>query len=189
MLEFDNLSDILDTLHRGGIILYPTDTLWAIGCDPTNETAVTRILQLKQLQSDKGLVTIAENVTQILEYVAHVPPRIDTLLTYHTRPLTVIYQESKNLAPGIAAADGSVAIRLATDAFCRHLLSQFEKPIVATGACVGYDALPVTFGGISSEILESVDYIVRYRRDEKNPQQPSQIVKLDNNGELEFIRE
>ena len=104
----------------------------------------------------------------LMEYVEHVPPRIDTLLMYHTRPLTVIYEQGEHLPQGVLASNGSVAFRVATDAFCKHLIHQLEKPIVATGACIGYEPLALTFGGISSEIIEGVDYIVRYRREEKN---------------------
>jgi L-threonylcarbamoyladenylate synthase len=189
MFEFDNLGDILQTLREGGIILYPSDTLWAIGCDATNPDAVAKVLALKNIEPSKGLVVLAENVDMILKYADHVPPRIDTLLMYHTRPLTVIYEQGENLPKGICAPDGSVAMRVPKDAFCQHLIQLFEKPIVATGACVGYDSLPLTFGSISSEILEGVDYIVRYRREEKSAQEASQIVRLDDNGELDFLRE
>jgi L-threonylcarbamoyladenylate synthase len=189
MFEFDNLGDILDTLRNGGIILYPTDTLWAIGCDATNPEAVEKVLALKNIQQSKGLVVLTDSVDMAMEYVDHIPPRIDTLLMYHTRPLTVIYEQGENLPKNVFAANGTVAIRVAKDAFCKHLIQQFEKPIIATGACIGYAPLPLTFGNISSEILEGVNYIVRYRREEKTPQEPSQMVCLDANGELDFIRE
>jgi L-threonylcarbamoyladenylate synthase len=189
MFEFDNISDILTTLQNGGLILYPTDTLWAIGCDATNSEAVQRLLALKQIEKSKGLIILTNTVEMAMEYVENVPPRIDTLLMYHTRPLTVIYSEGQNLAKGICAPNGTVAIRVAKDAFSKHLIEQFGKPIVATGACVGYEPMALTFGGISSEILEGIDFIVRYRREEKTQQEPSQIVRLDANGELDFIRE
>jgi L-threonylcarbamoyladenylate synthase len=189
MFEFDNLSDVLQILRDGGLILYPTDTLWAIGCDATNPEAVAKVLALKNIQPSKGLVVLVDSVDMAMEYVEHVPPRIDTLLMYHTRPLTVIYEQGENLPQDVLAANGSVAIRVAKDAFCKHLIQQFEKPIIATGACVDYVPLPLTFGGISSEILEGVNYIIRYRREEKTPQEPSQLVCLDVNGELDFIRE
>lgn len=189
MFEFDNIKDILKTLEDGGIILYPTDTLWAIGCDATNPIAVEKLLKLKQIEKNKGLVLLADSIEMIMEYVVQVPPRIDTLLMYHTRPLTVIYDKARNLPKAACAPNGSVAFRVAKDSFCKHLIQQFEKPIIATGACVGYEPLPMTFGGISSEIMEGVDYIIRYRREEKTPQEPSQIVRLDENGELDFLRE
>lgn len=189
MFEFDNLDEILKTLSNGGLILYPTDTLWALGCDATNDEAVAKLLALKQISSSKGLITLANDVDMVLEYVEHVPPRIDTLLMYHTRPLTVLYEQGRGLAKGVCAADGSVAFRVAKDNFAKALIQQFGKPIIATGACMGYDTLALNFGSISSTILEGVDYIVRYRREERTPQEPSQIVRLDENGELDFIRE
>jgi L-threonylcarbamoyladenylate synthase len=189
MFEFDNIKDILKTLENGGLILFPTDTLWAIGCDATNEAAVNKLLKLKQLEKNNGLVLLADSIEMVMEYVAHVPPRIDTLLMYHTRPLTVIYDEAINLPTNVCAPNGSIAIRVAKDNFGKHLIQQFGKPIVATGACIGYEPLPLTFGNISSEIMEGVDYIIRYRREEKSAQEASQIVKLDDNGELDFLRE
>lgn len=189
MFEFDNINDILKILEDGGLILYPTDTLWAIGCDATNPIAVDKLLKLKQIDKSKGLVLLADSIEMIMEYVVHVPPRIDTLLMYHTRPLTVIYDKAINLPKSVCAPNGSVAFRVAKDSFSQHLIQQFEKPIVATGACIGYDALPLTFGNVSSAIMEGVDYIIRYRREEKTAQEPSQIVRLDENGELDFLRE
>lgn len=189
MFEFDNINDILKILANGGIILYPTDTLWAIGCDATNPVAIAKLLKLKQIEKSKGLVLLADSIEMVMEYVEHIPPRIDTLLLYHTRPLTVIYDNARNLPPKACAPNGSVAFRVAKDNFSKHLIQQFEKPIVATGACVGYEPLPLTFGNISSEIMEGVDYILRYRREEKTAQEPSQIVKLDESGELEFLRD
>jgi L-threonylcarbamoyladenylate synthase len=189
MFEFDNLNDMLEVLQKGGIVLYPTDTVWAIGCDATNDEAVAKLLKIKKIEKTKGLVVLADTIETVMEYVEQVPPRIDTLLMYHNRPLTVLYPKGQNLAAGVCAANGSVAFRVAQDAFSRHLIQRFEKPIVATGACIGYNNIPLTFGNISSEILQSVDFIVRYRREERTPQEPSQIVRLDENGELDFIRE
>jgi L-threonylcarbamoyladenylate synthase len=189
MPDLDNIGEILSILKDGGIILYPTDTLWAIGCDATNPKAVQRVLELKKIEKSQGLVVLADSVEMIMEYVEHVPPKIDTLLMYHNRPVTVIYSKGLHLPSNVCAPNGSVAFRVSKDSFVKHLIKQLDKPILATGACIGYDALPLTFGGISSEILESVDYIVLYRREEKSVQEPSQIVRLDNNNELHFIRE
>ncbi|MFZ4545605.1 MAG: L-threonylcarbamoyladenylate synthase, partial [Saprospiraceae bacterium] len=171
------------------VILYPTDTLWALGCDATNPEAVEKLIQLKKLDKSQGFILLADSVDMIMHYVDNIPPRIDTLMMYHSRPLSVIYEKGLHLPENVCAPDGSVAFRLTRDPFTKLLIQNLERPLVATGACEGYLPLPTTFGGISSNILESVDAIARYRRDEKNVQEPSQLVRLDKNGELEFIRE
>jgi L-threonylcarbamoyladenylate synthase len=125
----------------------------------------------------------------IMQYTENIPPRIDALLMYHSRPLTVVYEKGLQLPEQVLGKDGSVAFRLCTDPFVRALIGGLGKPIVATGACEGYLPLPATFGSIKSNILEAVDRIAHFQRDEKSEREPSQIVRLDKNGELQFIRE
>ncbi len=189
MFEMDSLNELISILKNGGLILYPTDTLWALGCDATNEAAVEKLLQVKKLSQTKGLILLADSADMIMQYAENIPPRIDSLLMYHSRPLTVIYEKGKHLPEKVLGEDGGVAFRLCRDPFVRQLIAGTGKPLVATGACEGYLPLPAGFGSISSNIIESVDVIAGFRRDDKNMSEPSQLVRLDENGELKFIRE
>jgi L-threonylcarbamoyladenylate synthase len=187
--EKDQISDIIRVLEVGGTMLYPTDTIWGIGCDATNEVAVQKIYDLKQRHKGKGFVILVSDIAMLRAHVRHVHPRIDTLLAYHTRPLTVVYDKSKNLPTNVLAPDGSIAVRVTNDPFCRELISTFGKPLVATSANVSDKGFPHHFGEISSEIIEGVDYVVKYRQSDKNKHEPSVIVRMGDGEELDFVRE
>ncbi len=187
--EKDQIADIVRTLALGGTILYPTDTIWGVGCDATNQDAVQKIYDLKQRNTGKGFVILVSDLQMLREYVRHVHPRIDTLLAYHTRPITVIYDKSKNLPNNVTAPDDSIAVRVANDPFCRELISTFGKPLVATSANVSDKGFPHHFGEISSEIIEGVDYVVKYRQSDKTKHEPSVIVRMSEGEELDFVRE
>ncbi|MEY4902260.1 MAG: hypothetical protein RLZZ292_75 [Bacteroidota bacterium] len=189
MFEFDNITELLSTLKNGGLILFPTDTIWGIGCDATNEVAVEKVFQLKQRTEDNGFVLLADSIEMVKEYVAQVHPRIDTLLQHHIRPLTVVYDKANNLPTNVLAENGSVAFRVPVDNFCRQLVHLFGKPIVATTANINNEPYPITFGGISSAIIQGVDYVVRYRREDRKTNEPSVIIRLNELEELDFIRE
>ncbi len=189
MFEFDFIQELLSTIERGGLILYPTDTVWAIGCDATNAEAVAKILSLKKMELGEGLVLLASDAEMVTKYVDHIPPRIDTLLMYHTRPLSVIYADAENLPKEVLGKKNSVAFRIVQDEFCKKLIEKTGKPLVATTANVKGSEIPLQFGGISSEILESVDYVVRYRREDKKEAELSVIAYMGEDGELAFIRE
>ncbi len=189
MLDVDSKEKIIQVLEKGGLILFPTDTIWGIGCDATNEQAVEKIYQLKQRNKDKPLIVLVHNVEMLKQYVEHVHPKIETLLSFHTRPLTVIYEKGMNLAENVMSNDGSIGIRVILDPFCQGLIKAFGKPIVATSANVSDRPFPRNFGEISSDILQGVDFVTRIRQTEKNLNEPSVIVKMDDNGELFFIRE
>lgn len=185
----DDISEIARLLEAGGLICYPTDTIWAIGCDATNETAIARLSALKELPPGTGYVILVNNIEMLKQYAPKIHPRVETLLAYHQRPLTMIYEKPAGLPAGVKHANGTAAIRVATDEFCRELIEAFGKPIVGTAACKHGKPWPPTFGGISSEILGGVDYVVKYRQDDKEPHEPSAIARLDRHKELEFIRE
>ena len=189
MIEPERLSNLTAILQKGGVILYPTDTLWALGCDATNPGAVGKLLGLKKIVRPNGLVLLADSVEMIMQYTDNIPPRIDSLLMYHNRPLSVIYEKGINLPEALLGKDGSVAIRLCRDQFVQLLISSIGKPLVATGACEGYEPMPGHFGNISSNILEAVDGIAAFRRDDREMREPSQLVCLDENGDLKFIRD
>lgn len=187
----DDISEIVRLLEGGGIICYPTDTVWGIGCDATNEAAIARITALKGRRPEKGYVLLVSSIEMLKKYVIKVHPRLETLLSFHQRPLTIVY-DARNVTGLPAAAkapDGSAAIRVAQDEFCRELIETFGKPLISTSANKSGAPFPPTFGGISSEILGSVDYVVKYRQDDKEPGEPSSIAKLDRHQELEFVRE
>ena len=189
VFENEKFTEILNVLNAGGVILYPTDTIWGIGCDATNAAAVEKVYRLKDRPSGKGFVLLVDSVNMLRQFVSHVHPRIDTLLMYHTRPLTVVYDKGVNLAKNVTAPDGSVAIRLATDSFCKALIRALGKPIVATSANMSGQPFAKNFGEISSDVLERVDFVVKFRQEQRDTGEPSVIVRLNEAEELEFIRE
>lgn len=185
----DDILEIVRILDQGGILCYPTDTIWAIGCDATNAAAIERLNALKGAAPNKGYIVLMDSVAMLKEYLHKMHPRIETLLAYHQRPLTLIYNNPKNLAEAVLGPDGSAAIRVAQDDFCKYMIGRFGKPVVSTAAAkIGMPFAP-TFGAISSDILGGVDYVVKYRQDDKEPQQPSPIARMDRHQELDFIRE
>lgn len=185
----DDISEIAALLKKGSIICYPTDTIWGIGCDALHQPSVERISALKGRTPEKGYVLLVSNVAMLKRFVPKLSPRLETLLAHHQRPLTMIYAHSTGLPDWVKAPDGSVAIRVATDEFCQELIETFGSPIVSTSANKHGEPFPPTFGAISSEILAGVDYVVKYRQDDKEPGEPSSIAFLDRYQELEFLRE
>ena len=185
----DDISDIARLLEEGGLICYPTDTIWGIGCDATNETAIDRLSTLKGHTPPKGYILLVDSLEMLKRYASKIHPRVETLLAYHQRPLTIIYDAVLGLPTSVKAPNGSVAIRIATDEFCQELIRAFGKPIISTAACKHGEPYPPAYGSISSEILGGVDYVVKYRQDDKEPHEPSAIARLDRHKELEFIRE
>lgn len=189
MFEKDNTENIKAVLQNGGLILYPTDTIWGIGCDATNAEAVDKIYTLKQRDKNKGFIILVDSIEMLKNYVEHIHPRIDTLLLHHTRPLTIIFEKAKNLPANLVSPDGSIAIRVVMDDFCRDIITNFGKPLVSTSANISDEPFPSNFGEISSAVIEGVDYVFKQGRYEKDIKTPSVIVKALEDGELEFIRE
>jgi len=189
MFGKDNLETITTTLENSGLILYPTDTIWGIGCDATNEDAVQRIFDLKKRPYDKPFVLLVNSIDMLKNYVEHVHPRIETLLMHHVKPLTMIYDRAKNLPPISQDKSGSVAIRVVQDSFCKELIGQFGKPLIASSANISDKPFPANFGGISSDVITGVDYVVKWKQGEKKLSQPSVIAKFSEKEELVFLRE
>jgi L-threonylcarbamoyladenylate synthase len=185
----DDIFEIAALLEKGSVICYPTDTIWGIGCDALNEEAIARVSQIKGRAPEKGYVLLVSSIDMLKKYATRVHPRLETLLSFHQRPLTVIYDRTTGLPGSVKAPNGSVAIRVAQDQFCQELIEAFGRPILSTSANKSGEPFPPTFGGISSEILGAVDYVVKFRQDDKEPGEPSAIAKLDRHMELEFIRE
>lgn len=188
-LPMSELDQIVNVLKGGGTILYPTDTIWGIGCDATNARAVDRIIDLKGSWQDYPLIVLMDSIDMLHRYVADVHPRIETLLCYHQRPLTVIYEHSINLPPNVLDAQGAVAIRVTLDPFCREVISSLGKPLVATSASVGQLGFPTSFSAVDHGIVDKVDYVVHYKQDYVSEEDPSVIVRLTDRAELDFIRE
>jgi len=187
----DDISEIARLLEAGGLICYPTDTVWGIGCDATNDMAIRRLSNLKGYAENDhpGFVLLVDGLPMLKRYVPEIHPRVQTLLAYHNRPLTIIYKPVLGLPGSVKAANGSVAIRIANDEFCLELIKTLGKPIVSTIAAKVNEPYPPTYGAISSEILGAVDYVVKYRQDDKEPHEPSSIAYLDGSRELEFLRD
>ena len=184
----DDLNNALKVLKKGGIILYPTDTIWGIGCDATNEKAVEKIYLIKQRSDQKSMLILLDNPNKIPSYVDEMPDVVWDLIELSDKPLTIIYSGAKNLAPNIIAQDGSVGIRISNDSFNQKLIQKFRKPIVSTSANKSDESSPLNFAEISQEIINSVDYVVKWRQDDFSNAQPSSIIKLESNGEIQIIR-
>lgn len=178
----------LDTLHSGGTILYPTDTIWGIGCDATNEQAVKKIYRIKKRVSSKSQIIILDSANRLPQYVESIPLITYDLLKNISTPLTIIYPKGKNLAPGVMAADGSVAIRIADHEFCRELIRELGHPLVSTSANLSGKPSPLSFREVDPVIKDAVDYIVGLYQEVISSVRPSRIIKLDENGEFSIIR-
>lgn len=185
----EDISFALKVLQQGGVILYPTDTVWGIGCDATNEKAVQRIYQIKHREDSKSMLVLLDAPGRLYQYVNQVPDIAWDIIDASESPVTIIYPDVKNLAASIIADDHSAGIRIVKDRFCRQLIEHLKKPIVSTSANISGELAPQLFGEISSKIKESVDYIVKYRQDDLIPRKPSGIIKLGVNGEVKVIRE
>lgn len=185
----EDIRRALDVLNKGGVILYPTDTIWGIGCDATNEEAVSRVYAIKRRTDAKALITLVDSEAKIQGYVREIPDVAWQLIDCSTRPLTIIYDGARHLAPNLLAEDGSVAIRLTREAFSRELCLRFHRPIVSTSANLSGEPSPATFDDISEDIKQAVDYVCTSRHDDRTPARPSSIIKLAANGEVKIIRE
>ncbi len=185
----DDISDISRIILDGGIICYPTDSIWGIGCDATNEAAIARITALKGRTPEKGYVLLVSSIEMLKQYALKIHPRLETLLSFHHSPAHRDLRPFTGLPSSVKAPDGSVAIRVAQDEFCRELIEAVGRPLVSTSANVSSEPFPPTYGAISSEILGGVDYVVKYRQDDREPGEPSSIAKLDQHMELEFLRD
>jgi L-threonylcarbamoyladenylate synthase len=184
----DDIKKALEVLKAGGIILYPTDTIWGIGCDATNEKAVERIYKIKKREDSKSMLVLMENPALLERYVDEVPEIAWDLVEVATTPLTVIYPNAKNLAKNLIAEDGSIGIRFTKEAFTTQLLQRFRRPLVSTSANISGEKSPAFFDEISEEIKSQVDFIVEYRQNDTIPAQPSSIIKLGLGGRIDIIR-
>lgn len=187
-MDFEkDIQNCLAVLKNGGTILYPTDTVWGIGCDATDIKAVEKIYQLKKRPGEKALIVLVAEERDVLKYVANADLRVFDYLQQHPTPTTVVYGGAIGLADNLIGKDGSVAIRICNDKFCKHLIKRFRKPIVSTSANLSGQPVAKLFSEINGEIKEAVDYIAKYRQDDKTIASPSSVIKWSN-GAITILR-
>lgn len=184
----EDIKKAIEVLKEGGIILYPTDTIWGIGCDATNEEAVEKLYAIKQRDKSKSMLILLDNPVKLQTYIQEVPDVAWDLIDLTDKPLTIILDGAKNLATNLISNDGSIGIRITAEDFSRELCMRFRKPIVSTSANITGQPTPQSFNQIDSQILELVDYVVEYRQNEMSKQTPSSIIKLETNGNINIIR-
>lgn len=184
-----DVENSIKILREGGIILYPTDTIWGLGCDATNEKAVNKIYKIKKRKDARSLLILVNSLQTIKLYVDYLPDISSELIERTESPLTIIYPGAKNLALNSINKDGSIGIRITKDEFCSALISRFGKPIVSTSANTSDKPYPGNYSEIDEAIKRSVDYIVNWRQDEFLLSKPSKIIKLELNGDFKIIRE
>ena len=182
--EIENTKKVLKS---GGLILYPTDTIWGIGCDATSELAVSKVFEMKQRAESKSLILLVDSMEMLQQYISEIPSNITHFLQTTERPTSVIYKHPKGLAPNVIAADDTVAIRIVQSDFCKALIREFSKPIVSTSANFSNQPSPSSFDEIDPLLLKQVDYIVNLPAVESK-NSASQIIKLNDLGEIEFLR-
>lgn len=192
MLTKEQLEDIrqaVETVKRGGVILYPTDTIWGIGCDATNPDAVARVYAIKERLDSKALICLIGSDASLNLYVSDVPEVAYDLIELSTKPLTIIYDGARNLAPNLVAEDDSVGIRVTKEEFSQTLCMRCKRALVSTSANISGQPAPACFKEIAPELLEAVDYVCTSRRNEKPQARPSSIMKLSATNEIKIIRE
>jgi len=189
LLEFDNdIIQSLKTLRQGGLFLYPTDTIWGIGCDATNPEAVQKIFHLKQRSESKSMIVLLADQKDINRYTSHPEHFITEYLKKTTKPTTIIYEGALGLAENLISEDGSIAIRIVREDFCRHLIKRFRKPIVSTSANISGHDTPQNFEEISERIKKGVDYIVKYRQNDNQMAKASSMIRFSKSGIPTIIR-
>lgn len=188
MVDFEkDIEQCLKVLKDGGLILYPTDTVWGIGCDATNVKAVEKVYALKKRSDEKAMIVLVADEREVLQHVASPDLQVFDYLQESKKPTTVIYEGALGLADNLVAQDGSIAIRICKEEFCKHLIKRFRKPVVSTSANVSGQPSAQLFSDITEEVKNGVDYVVSYRQNDKSVTEPSSVIKW-NNGTVTIIR-
>ncbi len=185
----DDIRQAVEVLRKGGVILYPTDTVWGIGCDATNAEAVARVYAIKKRDDHKAMICLVDSDVRLQRYVRNVPDVAWDMMELANKPLTVILDNAVNLAPNLIADDGSIAMRITHEEFSKELCYRFQKPIVSTSANISGEPAAQNFCDIDPRLLDSVDYVCWSRRQEHKPHKPSSIIRLTKNGEVTIIRQ
>lgn len=188
MIFDDDINESLAVLKSGGVILYPTDTIWGLGCDATNNAAVEKIFSIKSRLETKSLLVLVSGEQMLDRYITIIPEIAYELTSVSDTPLTIVYPIGKNLAPGVCAEDGSVGIRICNDDFCNELITRFRKPIVSTSANFSGKPSPKHFGDIDKELIKRAEYVVKYRQNDRQACSASPVIKIDANGTFKIIR-
>jgi L-threonylcarbamoyladenylate synthase len=181
-------TEAVKILRSGGVILYPTDTVWGLGCDATNAQAVRRIYEIKQRAENKSLIILVNSVPMLERYVDNPPEVALQMAELSEKPMTVIYDRGRSLAEGVASADGSVGVRVCSDPFCDALITGLRKPLVSTSANISGNSTPAIFDDISEEVKGAVDYVCLWRQDDRSRSKPSSVIKVSGNGVVKIIR-
>ena len=182
------INQTIEVLKKGGLILYPTDTVWGIGCDATNEEAVKKVFELKQRSESKSLVLLASDLDMVARYIKEIPSIAIDLVEVNDAPMTIVYPGAMGLAPSTVAEDGSVGIRIPMNEFCVELIRRFRRPIVSTSANISGEPTPANFSEISEAVKSGVDFVLPRSLDQNSSGRASQIIKLGLRGEVEIIR-
>ena len=188
MNKQEDIKNAIDVMKRGGVILYPTDTVWGIGCDATNAEAVAKVYKIKKRDDSKALICLVDSDARLQRYVRNVPNVAWDILDIATKPTTIILDGAINLAPNLIAEDGSIALRITKEPFSHELCYRFQKPLVSTSANISGEPSAANYNDISQELLDAVDYVCFSRRQEHKPHTPSSIIKLKEDGEVTIIR-
>ena len=184
----EEIRKALEVLRAGGTILYPTDTIWGIGCDATNAKAVEKVFAIKKRQESKSLIILVSDDGMLNRFVKNIPALAWDLMEVSETPMTIIYDGGRGLAKNVFAEDGSIGVRKVMDEFCQRLIHKFGKPIVSTSANISEEIPPQNFSEINEEIKNSVNYVANWRQDDFSKSKPSSIIKLKENGEIKIIR-
>lgn len=187
--ERADVAEAVRVMNAGGIIVYPTDTIWGIGCDAANDEAVRRVFEIKRRSDSKALISLVDSEAKVQFYVPDVPDVAWDMMELAERPMTIVFDRVRNLAPSLLAADGSAALRVTREAFSHELCRRFKRAVVSTSANFSGEASPACFDDINPDLLALADYVVRSRRDEKAPARPSSVVKLGADGTVKILRE
>jgi len=188
MTKEEDIKNAVQVMRQGGVILYPTDTVWGIGCDATNAEAVAKVYNIKHRDDSKALICLVDSDVRMQRYVRNVPNVAWDIMELASKPTTVILDNAVNLAPNLIADDGSIAMRITTEPFSRELCYRFQKPIVSTSANISGEPAASNYRDISEELLQAVDYVCHSRRQEHQPHTPSSIIKLSEDGQVTIIR-
>ncbi len=183
-----DIKNCIRVMQEGGVILYPTDTVWGLGCDALNEVGVDKIFAIKQRPKEKSMIVLLADARDILQYVAAPPPDIIAIVEGFERPTTVIYEHALGFADNVVNADGSIAIRVTSDPFCKALIKRLRRPIVSTSANISGAPTPAIYSMIDSVVVSGVDYVVKHRQHDNTITSPSRLVKINDDGEMQVLR-
>lgn len=185
----EDIKQALEVLQRGGVILYPTDTVWGLGCDATNAEAVAKVYSIKRRAESKSMIVLFDCVQRINGYFDKIPEVAYDMMELSDKPLTLVLDGAKNMATNLIAEDGTVGVRVTSEEFSKTLCARFKRPIVSTSANISGEATPAIFAEITEKIVGAVDYVVGYRQDDNSRNKPSSIIRLASNGNVKIIRE